>query len=90
MLAMRRRGTNAKPHVIFTMPNNQTFQNARQAISVYFITPRAWIRWPKICSSSRLELNTTDAIDLDGGGSTTMMVKQKVVNRGPTKKVNNR
>ena len=28
-----------------------------------------------------LELNATDAINLDGGGSTTMVVKQKVVNR---------
>ena len=27
------------------------------------------------------ELNATDAINLDGGGSTTMVVKQKVVNR---------
>ena len=28
-----------------------------------------------------LELNVTEAINLDGGGSTTMVVKQKVVNR---------
>ncbi len=28
-----------------------------------------------------LELNATDAINLDGGGSTTMVLKQKVVNR---------
>ena len=28
-----------------------------------------------------LELNAIDAINLDGGGSTTMVVKQKVVNK---------